>query len=391
VLTVHSAKGLEFGHVYLIETHARAGGPDKPELDIDERWASRNRLDYTLFRASTPGFCQVREERDRVEAAERVRTLYVALTRARERLVLVGRWRPKPKPRAPEACETFGDLLGSRRDLPDDLEQLASQATDGRIDRGGARWVFLEPDREEIAAPFEPAAGLDADRIDRDERALGRRRRAARKRMELPLGRAASQEAAARLEQVVAGGGDGEIASRDVALQVGVAIHRMLETWRLDEEPGAEMNRARTRVASDLGVALPDALVPSALERAEALLERIERGSLLQRLYEIGPSVLGREVPVLLPADDGAAGFVSGALDLIYADPESGRLTIVDFKTDRVDDEEAIAERAAAYSLQEELYARAVHLAFGLDEAPATELWFLWPDRLSRSPSAGTG
>ena len=96
--------------------------------------------------------------------------------------------------------------------------------------------------------------------------------------------------------------------------------------------------------------------------------------------------MVGREVPILLPADAGAAGFVSGALDLIYADAETGRLTIVDFKTDRVDDEQAIAERAAAYRVQEELYARAVHLAFGLEQPPATELWFLWPDRLWTAP-----
>ena len=33
--TVHSAKGLEFGHVYLVETHARAGGSDDFGLDLD--------------------------------------------------------------------------------------------------------------------------------------------------------------------------------------------------------------------------------------------------------------------------------------------------------------------------------------------------------------------
>ena len=68
-------------------------------------------------------------------------------------------------------------------------------------------------------------------------------------------------------------------------------------------------------------------------------------------------------------------------VDAIGLDP-GGRLTIVDFKTDRLDDEQAIAERAAAYHAQEQVYARAVHLAFGLDQPPATELWFLWPDRL---------
>ena len=51
-----------------------------------------------------------------------------------------------------------------------------------------------------------------------------------------------------------------------------------------------------------------------------------------------------------------------------------------------VDDEAAIADRAAAYHAQEKLYARAVERAFGLDRPPATELWFLWPDRLWTVP-----
>ena len=382
VITIHSAKGLEFGHVYLVETHAGAGGSEKFGLDLDERWASRERLEYALFGSPTPSFYRVRQERRRVDSAERVRTLYVALTRARERLVLVGRWPPKPKPRAPEAAESFGDLLCSRHGLPDDLEALREEAVDGRVDRGEARWVFLEPSEPAIAPPDEAATGPGVDRIASDENTLRGLRRAAARRMELPLGRPASQEAAARLERLTAGGTGGEPASRDVALHVGSAIHRMLESWQLDGEPGAELASGRARVAGELAATLPAAMLPEARERAGELIDRFEGGTLLERLREIGPSVVGREVPVLLPADAGAVGFVSGALDLIYTDPASGRLTIVDFKTDRVDDEQAIADRAAAYRPQEELYARAVHLAFGLEREPATELWFLWPDRL---------
>ncbi len=388
VLTVHSAKGLEFGHIYLVETHAGAGGPDNLGLDLDERWASRERLECALFGSPTPRFYRVREERRRVESAERVRTLYVALTRARERLVLVGRWPAQPQPRAPERADSFGELLCSRTDLPDDLEAMRGEAVGGRVDRGAARWVFLEPSGPAAAPPAATSPAPDAAGIASDEKALARLRRRAGKRMELPLGRAASRDAAARLERITgAGGGEADGGARDVAMAVGTAIHRMLEMWPLDgaaseEERAAELDAGRQRLVADLESALPASLLPAARQRADELVERIGGGELLRRLGEIGPAVVGREVPILLPADDGAAGFVTGALDLIYTDTESGRLTIVDFKTDRVDDEPAIAERAAAYRPQEEIYARAVHLAFGLDVEPATELWFLWPDRL---------
>ena len=407
VLTVHSAKGLEFGHLYLVETHAGAGGPDGFGLDLDERWASRERLEYALFGSPTPGFYRVRQERRQVDSAERVRTLYVALTRARERLVLVGRWPVKPRPGTPETADSFGDLLCARAGLPDDLEALRQTAVGGRVDHGEARWVFLDPATAAAAAPTRTARGPSAADVAGDEKTLAALRRDADGRMDLPLGRAASAEAAARLERLPggggAGGGNADETVREVAMAVGVAVHRMLETLPLegpldgppDGPPdgaaaaatfGVELDRARARAAADLAATLPAALLPVARERADELLDRMASGALLRRLGEIGPAVVGREVPILLPADEGAAGYVSGALDLIYTDAASGRLTIVDFKTDRVDDEAAIAERAAAYHAQEELYARAVRLAFGLDYEPATELWFLWPDRLWTSP-----
>jgi ATP-dependent exoDNAse (exonuclease V) beta subunit len=103
-------------------------------------------------------------------------------------------------------------------------------------------------------------------------------------------------------------------------------------------------------------------------------------------LAALGDGVVARELPVLLPpgAADGASeaspvGFVSGSVDLLYRDPESGRLVVADYKTDRVEGAGEIAERARAYAPQARLYAAAVRDALGLDEPPRAELWFLWP------------
>ena len=67
--------------------------------------------------------------------------------------------------------------------------------------------------------------------------------------MALPFGRAASADAAARLEQL-ADGARGEAtgdASRNIAMVVGVAVHRMFETWSLDGAPEAELEQGRGR------------------------------------------------------------------------------------------------------------------------------------------------
>ena len=45
---------------------------------------------YKLFGARTPGYDQLDEHDTRIEANERVRLLYVAMTRARDRLVMLG-------------------------------------------------------------------------------------------------------------------------------------------------------------------------------------------------------------------------------------------------------------------------------------------------------------
>jgi ATP-dependent exoDNAse (exonuclease V) beta subunit len=122
-------------------------------------------------------------------------------------------------------------------------------------------------------------------------------------------------------------------------------------------------------------------LFESAAERTRSLLARLADGTLFRRFLSLGPRALARELPVLLPPDDSAVGYVSGAVDLVYRD-ESGRLVVADYKTDRLEGESDLAERAAVYAPQEALYARALQEALGLDRPPHTELWFLWPDRL---------
>ena len=89
--------------------------------------------------------------------------------------------------------------------------------------------------------------------------------------------------------------------------------------------------------------------------------------------------MIARELPVLLPPDEGSegpVGFTAGAVDLLYRDPRTDEVVVVDFKTDHVEGEELQA-RAAGYSGQCAAYARAVQEALGLESPPREELWFL--------------
>jgi len=387
VMTVHTAKGLEFRQVFLVETH------HQPKQSDEERWDPALPGEYRLFERPTPCYHRLAARRRRIRSLEEVRALYVALTRPIERLVVVGHWGEGTTPPPVERARSLLHLVESHPAAPVSLLAWAREAEEAgvdRLERGGATWRFLALDPRLAASP-STAAG-EHPRTDvaaaRDAGArLARRRRQAAVRMALPFARAASADAGARLASLAAPSPDGAEsdggvhASRDAALLAGSAVHRLLQLWDLEAESEAEWSRQREALTRWLSTTAPPALFESAMERVSSLLARLADGTLFRRFLALGPRALARELPVLLPPDEGAAGYVSGAVDLVYRD-ESGRLVVADYKTDRLEGESELAERAAVYAPQAALYARALQEALGLDRPPRTELWFLWPDRL---------
>ncbi|MET0274464.1 MAG: double-strand break repair helicase AddA [Phenylobacterium sp.] len=87
VMTAHGAKGLEAPIVILPETTSQQGARGSPLMETEDGGF--------LWCASQKGDCEAsrlaRELRGRKETEEALRLLYVALTRARERLILCGR------------------------------------------------------------------------------------------------------------------------------------------------------------------------------------------------------------------------------------------------------------------------------------------------------------
>jgi ATP-dependent exoDNAse (exonuclease V) beta subunit len=153
----------------------------------------------------------------------------------------------------------------------------------------------------------------------------------------------------------------------EIARAAGTAVHRVLEALRLDGDVRAELAQQAERI-------------PEELARAREVLARLSEGPLLARLRALRDHVVARELPVLLPAEpegDGAVGFVAGAIDLLYRDPATNEFVVVDYKTDRVAGEAALAERAARYAGQAAHYRRAVQEALDLPQPPRFELWFL--------------
>ncbi len=399
ILTIHAAKGLEFKHVYLAQLHAGSRDSDDALIDTDERWAPDEPFEFRLFGAPTPSFDRVLERRRRIEQAERVRLLYVAMTRARERLVLLGKWPARPGPVHEERQRTFIDLLGSRNPLPPSVLELAPQPGDDLDGAAAAEalWRFpgYEPSARDVRAAAEIPAWLSTpDSVRSSAHHLRELGEASDQRMSRPFHLAATHEAGLRLDSLARESGlrqGAPAGARETAMQVGTAVHRLFETWRLDADPDAELARQRARIDDYLRASLAAQFHEDALARAHELLDRIESGELLQRFLGLRQRIVARELAVALPPtgdDDGPVGFLSGAIDLVYR-TEAGELVVVDYKTDALGMELEIETRASEYAAQELIYARAVRSALDLPSLPACELWFLWPDHLHRVRTEG--
>jgi ATP-dependent exoDNAse (exonuclease V) beta subunit len=218
--------------------------------------------------------------------------------------------------------------------------------------------------------------------------ALGEARRAAARRMAVPVYRSVSAEAHHRLRQSEAEGEPGAVATmadRDTALILGTEVHAVLETIDLERELAAQV---LDRIASVLeAVSFGDAAEVAA-SAAEILLRKIAAGESLSQLEDVAGHVVARELPVMVwdDGDEGAPGAViSGLIDLVYRDPDDGRIVVADYKTDRVEDDDSIDEKTRVYEPQVRTYARALRDALSLDHEPHTELWFLAADRIIRT------
>ncbi len=413
-MTFHAAKGLEFDHVYLVQLAREGGGSSRPD-----RFAfCQGRPEYRLFgRGGTLGFAGASEEQQALADAEQVRTLYVAMTRACDRLVMSGAW-----PVNGDHARGYMSLLAQRELAPPDhSEPMREQAASGhnRWDDAGARWRY-PTFADDVASPSgpqaRPVAAVTDDELAQARSELAHSRGLAEARAGRAwLGRASDPTPVGRDSSGAAGAAEGADAHRPAgpmagasaseavpadedpphraserARVVGIAVHRALEIYVHGADPDAELERLTGEIRPLIDHELGPSEADPAHQEACAVLARFREGPLFDRFRALDGLVVARELPVVVPPqascedpsevapsdEDPIAGFV-GVIDLVHRDPETGEWIVVDYKTDRVEAPGDIEARCARYRRQGRIYRRAIREVFALESEPRFELWFL--------------
>ena len=321
ILSIHKAKGLEAPVVALYDTADDYRTP----VDLVAQWAEGTIAVGFRDGCQPPGW-DVLSAREKVRAgAEARRLLYVACTRARDLLVV-----PSP-PKDARVGAFWKDLIAQ---LP------ARSDADVRVVDAGDPPVAEREERGGDLRELSEAGGADAAGAHWDAR-RAELLEAAGHRPFVPASvtRAALRQAPAAVAIAAATGG------RDF----GSLVHRILEWVPLDE-PERVRGMAEA-LAPSFGL---DAL---SAERAAAAAERALALPVMQRAR--AATRVWRELPLWFPE---GPELLEGVIDLVFE--EDGALVIVDYKTDGIAAEQALAQ-AAHHAPQLQLYGRGLAQALG--------------------------
>lgn len=362
LMTIHKAKGLAFQHTYVMDLHHGLRTSTRPTGTTVDAQAG-----VQLMGIWPLGYELLWHRADVVAKAERIRLVYVAMTRARDRLVLAGTW--PVAMRGPGRARALTDLWSERSPpLPNFAKLAENLDSTGRVTHGPVEVVFPAV---AMGKPTPPQAGGSAP-IKRRESVESAVLESALVRMGRPLTQGPSQQG--DFDGPDDGAAKSSLRSEDARL-LGTIVHWMFEHFprncAVDKSSLPDLFERAARLVS------PGKPLSAELrERADALIRALRNGRLINRFEEV--EVIGVEVPMTLRSSGVEGPVVAwvGTIDLIFRDPDSNRLVVADFKTTSVNggDPEAIAAR---YRGQGDAYTEALRSALNLADRPVFEVWFV--------------
>lgn len=340
VMTVHGAKGLEAPVVILPDTtmKAKAQGPSLmpvPLEDGSEAWL----MCPGSSKEDCPASADARAAREARVGDESLRLLYVALTRARDRVIVMGRG----SKRAPEAgdwwsviAETFDRLGDQARELDNgvrrygaDPDCLPASVATAAIRPEAPAWARTNPPRDAAARFASPSSMQEQKRIPAPS----------------PLAR---------------GEGPGAGLGR---FRRGDLIHRLLE--RLPDLPSPDRPHAAQRMLARERDLTED-------QRAEIIAAAFGVLDDARFAPVFGPGSRA-EVALTGTAPDLPSGVsISGRIDRLVVTPE--RVLVVDFKSNRPAPDH-VEDADPAYVLQMAIYAAVLRRLYPERAVEAALVW----------------
>ena len=335
--TIHKAKGLEYKVVLLPNLAASVQNGDRRPVALRRDW-SEGKVGRRFIERQCPDAAMAFLEADEIQREEReaIRLFYVAATRAREHVVLVGQEKP--------ARGSFLDMLKSASRPVEKGWELK----DGLVIPVRA----IEPG-DAAARPVPPRPPAGRRKATAAHGRAWSERRAAPGAGGPALFATPSSRTADDPSKNFSGERPGGPTPAEAAL-LGRLCHAVLERGPLAPlELTSRVDGAVRRLRAEY----PDAYWSVIAGEAEGILDGFLRGDTATLLNE--GEILAREAPFVF-AREGTV--VRGVIDLLCR--RAGRLWVVDYKTDRLSPGEEEA-RAAAYATQGDDYREAVRRALG--------------------------
>ncbi|MGZ8452211.1 MAG: UvrD-helicase domain-containing protein [Candidatus Binatia bacterium] len=369
IMSIHKAKGLEFPIVILAGCQTGTEGRHSAEAESTFDWSS-GLTGLRIGQTADLAGLYIAEKNRLRNAEEQKRLLYVAMTRAREHLVISC---------APANRRSGGSFQAMLDTTLGDSIAAAESSTRVALGKG---MVDIEVVSQSLSAPSHAPAKIKHSKKKPNWKPYvdGWARRTAiyeKVQQSTPF---LTPTLLKRQEEASTEAGDKitiQAPRKTPALMVGDLTHRFLQTWQFGSDTTNLEKLLRSFIDSALSAEFASARAEIETELNE-ILDNYFRSKVYGELA--GAKILGREVPLLMPWQD---QIMEGVIDLIYE--KNGLLYLADYKTDRIKRNE-LRIGAERYRQQAEIYIEAARKGLGRQVA-AFKLIFL---RLGESIDVGT-